>query len=327
MVEKGRNEEDICIHTGSVSERSIPEAFWSAMKLVYDSIDRRTQYDRKDARGIYIDPPGKDKRVMIEIIEPFAEPRFPQLSYCEIGKYIAEMLGVKDHLVVPYEELLEKVAKGEEFEAKEWPYCYHDRLTSYPTPGGPLNQLERLIDMLAKDPITRRAVAITGVPEIDLFLKADAPCLREIQLRAPEDSNGRLVLHMMTRWRSRDLYKAWGDNVIVVTNLQARLAARLAEKTGKEVIIGPYSDESGSLHVYGQDRAEKGADKFFEQFPTKKAFVERAWTSEKARDGLIIPQLEDLLKLNEIEQWKFGPKQIKFIVHLIDDFESGKFVP
>ena len=61
MVEKGRNEEDICIHTGSVSERSIPEAFWSAMKLVYDSIDRRTQYDRKDARGIYIDPLEKIK--------------------------------------------------------------------------------------------------------------------------------------------------------------------------------------------------------------------------------------------------------------------------
>jgi hypothetical protein len=48
-------------------------------------------------------------------------------------------------------------------------------------------------------------------------------------------------------WRSRDLYKAWGDNLIGITNLQARLAARLAQKTGREVAVGPYSESNGSL--------------------------------------------------------------------------------
>jgi len=40
-------------------------------------------------------------------------------------------------------------------------------------------------------------------------------------------------------WRSRDLFKAWGDNLIGITNLQARLAARLAAKAGCEVLARP----------------------------------------------------------------------------------------
>ncbi len=313
-------------HTFHVKEHSIPEAYWEAMKLVYNSPDLRTEYDRKDKNGNYIDPPGKDARVLIEVENPFAQPRFPQLSYCERGKYIAEILGVKDHLVVPYEELLERIKEGGgEFEAKEWPYLYHDRLVNYPDPNGSINQLDILIDKLAKSPITRRAVAITGVPEIDLFLKADAPCLREIQLRCLEDESGDLYLNMLTTWRSRDLYKAWGDNVIGVTNLHARLAHQLEEKMKREVRIGSYTDESRSLHIYGQDRTEKGADKFFEQFPTKEAFVERAWTSGKAREGLIIPQLQELRA--ESDEWSFGPEQFALIDDLIEGYESGLFAP
>ena len=47
-----------------------------------------------------------------------------RLSYCERGKYIAEFLGAKDHLVVPYLELLSRVREGKEFEM-----CIRDRPT------------------------------------------------------------------------------------------------------------------------------------------------------------------------------------------------------
>jgi hypothetical protein len=309
-----------------VEANSIPEAYYEALKVVhFQGHTMRTQYDRRDSAGAYIDPPGRDARVSIRIRDPFAQPRFPALSYCERGKYIAEFLGAKDHLVVPYQDLLKAVREGKEFEATEWPYCYHQRLTAYPrSDGTTIDQLELILDKLAKDNITRRAIATTRVPEIDLFMAADMPCLGEVQLRAIEDAGGKLVLNMHTNWRSRDLYKAWGDNLIGITNLQARLAARLAEKTGREVLVGPYSEAIGSLHIYGQDYASKGMDKFFTRFPDCESFVKRARTSEALCDAEIIPQLEDLIKE---PTWRFPPEALDLIRGLIEDYRSGRFVP
>jgi hypothetical protein len=310
-----------CIEAGS-----IPEAYYHALKAVhFGGHTLRTQYDRRNPDGTFVDPAGKDAKATIRIRDPFAQPRFPVLSYCERGKYIAEFLGAKDHLVVPYRELVRMVQKGEEFEATQWPYCYHQRLAAYPrSDGTTIDQLEMILDKLAKDPITRRAAATTRVPEIDLFMAADMPCLGEIQLRAIEDGRGRLLLNMHALWRSRDLYKAWGDNLIGITNLQARLAVRLAEKTRREVLVGPYSETNGSLHIYGQDYKSKGMDRFFERFPDCESFVKRAWTSEVMRDLEVIPQLEDLLTETT---WKFPPAALNLIRGLIDDFRSGRFMP
>jgi hypothetical protein len=309
-----------------IETRSIPEAYYEAIKAVhFGGHTLRTQYDRRNSDGTFLDPPGKDARVTIRIREPFGQPRFPALSYCERGKYIAEFLGVKNHLVVPYRELVRMIREGEEFEATQWPYCYHQRLTAYPRADGTtIDQLDLILDKLARDPITRRAVATTRVPEIDLFMAADMPCLGEVQLRAIEDSQGRLLLNLHAVWRSRDLYKAWGDNLIGITNLQARLAARLAQKSGREVLVGPYSESSGSLHLYGQDYLSKGMDKFFTRFPTRESFIQRARTSDQVRDVEIIPQLEDLLVETT---WKFPPAALALIRGLIEDYQSGRFMP
>jgi len=309
-----------------VEAGSIPEAYYEALKVVhFQGHTMRTQYDRRDRDGIFIDPPGKDAKVSIRIRDPFAQPRFPALSYCERGKYIAEFLGAKDHLVVPYKKLIQSIRENREFEATEWPYCYHQRLAAYPrSDGTTIDQLEELLDKLAKDNITRRAIATTRVPEIDLFMAADMPCLGEIQVRAIEDGNGRLVLNMHANWRSRDLYKAWGDNLIGITNLQARMAARLAEKTGREVLVGPYSEFNGSLHIYGQDYLSKGMTKFFDRFPACESFVRRARTSESLVDNEIIPQLQDLLGEST---WRFPPSALELIRGLIEDYRSGRFIP
>jgi thymidylate synthase len=153
---------------------------------------------------------------------------------------------------------------------------------------------------------------------------SDMPCLGEVQLRSIEDGQGRLVLNMHTMWRSRDLFKAWGDNLIGITNLQARLAARLAEKTGREVLVGPYSESNGSLHIYGQDYKSKGMDKFFTRFPTCESFVKRARSSQDMGEMEIIPQLEDLLKETT---WRFPPQALTLIQTMIDDYRSGRFTP
>jgi thymidylate synthase len=231
---------------------SIPQAHYRAMKAVWEQgFAIRTEYDRKDSRGKYIDPPGRDARVLIEVTDPFRQPRFPPVSFCEIGVYIAEIMGLKDYRVVPMERL--KAAVTGEFSASEWPYTYHQRLCAHPdVDGSTVDQLELVVERVARTPYTRRAVATTAVPNIDPYLKEDIPCLREIQLRCPEDQGGNLVANMSTAWRSRDLFKAWPDNVIALTFLQSVLARQVAEKTRRKVRVGSYADYSFSLHIYGR---------------------------------------------------------------------------
>jgi len=89
---------------------SIPIAWYRAMKAVWEEgIEVRTEYDRVNEAGDFIDPSSRDARVLIEVKDPFAQPRFPPLSFCEIGTYIAEIMGVKDHLVLPMQTLRESI--------------------------------------------------------------------------------------------------------------------------------------------------------------------------------------------------------------------------
>jgi len=323
---------DARIPTLHVVGDSVPQAYYRAMKAVWEhGLAIRTEYDRKDDHGEYIDPPSRDARVLIEVKDPFAQPRFPPISFCEIGAYIAEILGLKDYRVVPMAKL--KEAEHGELRAQEWPYTYHQRLFAHPdVTGSTLDQMALAVERIAQTPYSRRAVATTSVPNIDPFLKEDIPCLREVQLRCPEDAAGNLVLNMNTVWRSRDLYKAWGDNVIAVTFLQSRLAREIAEKAGREVRVGSYADYSSALHIYGQDfgavggDAAKGLQSFFETFD-EETFVARSLTSEMARDMLVLPQLHDLLTERQVEQWHFPPESVALVRTLIADLEEGRCVP
>ncbi len=310
-----------------VVAETIPEAFFKAMDFVWhQGMTIRTEYDRKDADGNYIDPPSRDARVLIEIKAPFAQPRYPKISFCEIGKYIAEIMGAKDHLVVPFCELRDGLRRGEV--PQEWPYAYHQRLFAYPlADGNVLDQMQRIVERIAESPITRRAVATTRVPEVDCFLLEDLPCLGEVQLRCPTDGEGRLVLNMDTRWRSRDLYKAWCDNVVALTFLQQTLAQQIEKRTGIPCRVGSYADFSTSLHIYGMDfnkiqgSAERGVRSFFEKF-TAESFAASSLGSDRVKESLILPQLEELLLE---EQWRFTPQSRAILDDLIDGLRTGRY--
>ena len=82
---------------------SIPQAYFRALKAVWENgLAIRTEYDRKNSAGTYIDPPSRDARVLIEVKDPFAQPRFPPISFCEVGVYIAADHGREGHRVVPW---------------------------------------------------------------------------------------------------------------------------------------------------------------------------------------------------------------------------------
>ncbi len=332
MSTESENSKKGRIPTLHVVADSIPLAYYRAMKAVWENgITIRTEYDRKDRDGSYIDPPSRDARVLIEVTDPFQQPRFPPVSFCEIGAYIAEFMGLKDHYVVPMEEL-KKGVEGK-LSAREWPYTYHQRLFDHPAiDGSTVDQMKLAVNRIAEIPYSRRAVATTSVPNVDPFLSEDVPCLRELQLRCPVDEQGNLVLNLNTMWRSRDLYKAWPDNVIGITFLQSKLAAQIAEKCGKSVRVGSYADYSCAMHIYGQDFSAVGGDKqrglrsFFDNFD-EESMVRRSMTSEQARDLLILPQLEELLTERKVQEWKLGPQSIALLEELIDDLKTGRFLP
>jgi thymidylate synthase len=309
------------IPTFLIKAKTIPEAQFLAIRKVYEEgMQIRTQYDRRDNEGNYLDPLSRDAKVLIEVENPFKQPRYPMLSFCEIGKYIAEIMGVKDHLVIDTKQMLQDINKGNIIDTK-WPYTYSQRLRRYPSmnEGYVTNQLDLCIEKLSKDPITRRAVASTAIPFIDNYLKEDIPCLREIHLRCTEENNI-LYLHMDTKWRSRDLFKGWGDNVIGMTFLQQILAMELGIEMNREVLVGSYTDYSSSLHIYGQDINKYDVEKFIRD---NHLFV-KAFTSEEIKDLLILPQLKELLK--EDMQWNFPVDSLDMIKELITGIETGALI-
>ena len=318
------------IPTLHIDAESIPQAHFRAMKAVWENgLEIRTEYDRKEAHGDYIDPPSREARVLIEVRDPFAQPRYPATSFCEIGTYIAEIMGAKDHMVIPMPDL--RAAIHGELSATEWPYTYHERLFAHPDVNGDrVNQMALAVDRVVQTPYSRRAVATTSVPNVDPFLTEDVPCLREMQLRCPEDADGNLALNMNTAWRSRDLFKAWPDNVIGITFLQQTLAQEIGGKAGRKVRVGSYADYSFSLHIYGQDftlvggDTEKGIKSFFDNFDEDR-YIQRSFRSEDAAEMLVIPQLKGLLSEDQIRQWRFPQASLDLIGDLIAGLESDRY--
>jgi hypothetical protein len=253
-------------------------------------------------------------------------------------------MGYKDYRVIPPDLLLQQisgVALSEADQARHdavrgfWPYTYHERLTAHPETGGNvINQLQLAIQTVINTPYTRRAVCTTSVPNLDPFLTEDVPCLRELQLRCIEDENGDLLFNPTTTWRSRDLYKAWSDNVLALTFLLQPVIQQISIGINRrqKVTFGSYADFSMSLHIYGQDfsrvggDAEKGLSGFFDAFPTEDAFIARSLDSEMAKDMLVLPQLYNLLSPEQIEQNKVPQKSQDLLKRLIDGIEKGAVI-
>lgn len=319
-----------------VSARTLPEAWEKAMLAVWDDgIDIRTEYDRKNDDGSFMDPPSKDATVIVEILEPLGEPRihknFPG-GPAELEVYRQEVVeGIHDHWVDPSDPDL-------------WTYTYHGRLFAYePTenlddPHGilispkkllalldsgavknaddlrtrlkdirvsPLNQVDYIVSKSVNAFYSRRVQAITWMPTADPATH-DPPCLQRIWCRIAEDEGGEPVLNVNTDWRSRDLYRAWFMNVYALTDLQRLIAEKISEAWGREVKVGRYSDKADSLHIYGEcfTEAEVGgsgktiAEEFAQMIEKMRArpLEERTWRSDHQAFQMMTEETRELLK-------------------------------
>ena len=270
----------------SVSGANIPLAYEQAIREVWEKgVSVRTEYDRPE------DPPSRDATVMITVEDPFAQPRFHRAFADGLGglsEYVMEVVyGAHDYWVKPKAEIL----KGVESTDTRWTYTYHQRLFEYEIEDQIVDQVGYMVDRLSKTPYTRRAQGITWNTKLDPPTD-DPPCLQRIWGRLIEDDDGVLVFNMNTHWRSRDLYKAWFENVIALTTLMKKIAERVSERASRPVRVGRYVDISDSLHIYGsyfrelEGDPEKGIKSFFDLLASR-SFEDRTWTSDFVRPYFI----------------------------------------
>ncbi len=293
----------------SVESDTIPEAYEHAIRLVWEKgISVRTEYDRPE------DPPSRDATVIIMVRKPFGQPRFHR-SFADglggLAEYVMEVVhGAHDYWVKPLAEIL----KGMESKDTRWTYTYHGRLFEYQIEGEVINQIESMIGKLAETGYTRRAQAITWNPKLDPPTE-DPPCLQRVWTRLCEDGKGALMFNMNTHWRSRDLFKAWFENVIALTTLMRKIAEAIAQRIGRSVQVGRYVDISDSLHIYGsyfreiEGDPEKGIKSFFEKLEGR-SFEDRTWHSDFVKPYFIDDGLGKGLK-PILEREKEMPENVR----------------
>jgi thymidylate synthase len=276
-----------------VRGRTLPEAWENAVLACWEKgVDVRTEYDRKNPAGEYIDPPSRDCSLVVEVADPFAEPRvhknFPGGPE-ELEVYRQEVVnGIHDHWIDPCDP-------------DKWTYTYHERLFAYaPTedtddPSAPrlraVDQIEYVINKAAAATHSRRAQAITWMPTADPQTE-DPPCLQRLWFRILPNAAGVLVLNLNSHWRSRDGYKAWFMNAFALTDLQRTIAAAISKKLGRHVHTGRYVDISDSFHIYGSYFEE-----FLPELEKMKAanWEQRAWPSDHPALQMMFDETRDKL--------------------------------
>ncbi|MBU3923361.1 MAG: hypothetical protein KJ592_00425 [Nanoarchaeota archaeon] len=257
---------------------NIPAAWELAMLACWDHGARvGTHYDRKDDT-----PKSKEGTFMIKVANPFNEPRISLPGFPggpeELEVYRQEVVdGIHNHWIDP--------------QAGKWTYTYNERLTDY-NPSVNLmredrgtlllrgvDQIEAVVNDLARDITSKGAQATTWMPTADPGLESNRPCLQRLWFRPLDDGEGGYNLNLNSHWRSRDLAKAWFMNTFAITDWQRNIAGRLEDRIGKPVSVGSYTDISDSLHIYGDYFNETKS-----QFDAMRSddLSKRVWSSDHA---------------------------------------------
>jgi thymidylate synthase len=122
-------------------------------------------------------------------------------------------------------------------------YDYHSRLFEYPLNNDKINQIDFIVEKLKKQPNSRRGVAITWQPNIDIEVskkdRGSVPCLQFVQFLIRNNK-----LYQTVLFRSNDLLVAYHANAIGLI----ALGEMVAEKIG--VKYAGYVHHAISMHIY-----------------------------------------------------------------------------
>lgn len=116
--------------------------------------------------------------------------------------------------------------------------------------GGGIDQIQRsIIDRLIENPESRRAVAITWVPHLDIE-RSEPPCLQIVQ--ALIDAHN--TIHLVCLFRSNDMLSAWGQNAYGLAHLLQFICNEINKERKRLcqplLTIGWLETISVSAHMY-----------------------------------------------------------------------------
>lgn len=121
------------------------------------------------------------------------------------------------------------------------------------------SQIEQIIELLKKDPTSRRAVLNISDPSINRITTKDMQCTVCLQFLLRDNK-----LYCTTYMRSNDVWRGLPYDVIYFTFLQKYIASELG------VRVGTYTHFVGSMHMYLRDEEniknmiENTKEEFFE---------------------------------------------------------------
>ncbi|MDP2925868.1 MAG: thymidylate synthase [Nanoarchaeota archaeon] len=241
----------------TVNAATLPGAYELTLNAVWDhGVFSRTHYDQK-AGEEYLHPPSKEATTIVNVLEPFKEPRMHNFipgGYKELENYRQEVVeGIHDAWIKP----------GDTY----WTYTYHERFKNW-NPSVDLNredrgfllkrginQIEKVVDDLVRDITSKGAQMTTWMPSADPGLESNRPCLQRMWFRAYELEDSSIGLNANWYFRSRDV-KAWFMNFWALSSLHSHIADLLSERIQRPVYVMTESDGSDSLHFYGDFHKE-----------------------------------------------------------------------
>lgn len=124
-------------------------------------------------------------------------------------------------------------------EKKGFVYTYGDRLNNWDNRG--INQIESVVERLENTRDTRRAVAVTWIPDVD-GKRSEVPCMIAVDFKLREK------LYLTAYFRSNDFYGAFVYNVVALSNLQNYVADKLSVDSAGVTLF------STSSHIYAFDK-------------------------------------------------------------------------
>ncbi len=201
------------------------------------------------------------------------------ISTIEIGNPLCEPMLHKDFPTkeLHLKEYLKQWERGYDWKKQGFEYNYMARLIGYPRTDidsdnsgyykvkqlceSTIDQIsitrERIADRIAKGEeclVSNREQIITWVPERDLLIEEDQPCMQRIQILIysyPRMDNGILIPgkgEFHVDWRSRDLFAAWNSNM---AGLVLMLKREIFDPNNIKMIR--CVDHCSSSHIYEGD--------------------------------------------------------------------------
>lgn len=197
----------------AIKKQSVKSAYEYLVKNVMENGQEIITEDNEKCKELM--------NVMVEITNPSDKTISDKYPFGEnsINKYVEQLLyGTENEFV----------------------YDYHTRLFDYRDVDGnyPTNQIKYIVKKLTEEKYSRRAIAITWLPQKDEYVK-DVPCLQHIQLQLRDDG-----LYMTVLFRSNDLLMAFHSNAIGLIVLGETISSMLNTKLVKYVHI------ANNMHIY-----------------------------------------------------------------------------